>query len=49
MDLRHDRLRFYRSLVDGEYRDKTWTSKPGLTRIAALPETSVDLSRLLAP
>jgi Uma2 family endonuclease len=48
VDLRHDRLRFYRLLGDGEYREKTWTSKPGRTPIAALPQISIDLSRLLA-
>jgi Uma2 family endonuclease len=47
VDLRHDRLHFYRSPADGEYRDETWTPTPGLTPVAALPQVSVDLSRLL--
>jgi Uma2 family endonuclease len=47
VDLQHDQLHFYRSLHDGEYRDKTSTSTPGVTPIAALPQISVDLSRLL--
>ena len=48
VDLQHDRLLFYRSLFDGQYRDETSTSDPGVTSVAALPQISVDLSRLLA-
>ena len=47
VDLQQDRLHFYRSLVDGEYRDKTSTSEPGLTSMTTLQQISVDLSRLL--
>jgi Uma2 family endonuclease len=48
VDLQHDRLHFYRSLVDGEYRDEASTSDPGVASPAALPQISVDVSRLLA-
>ena len=47
VDLQHDRLLFFRSLVKGEYEDKTWTSAPGVTPIPGLPDIPIDLSRLL--
>lgn len=47
VDLQHDRLHFFRSLRDGEYRDSTSTPEPGVTSLTALPQISVDLSRLL--
>lgn len=47
VDLQDDQLHFYRSLRDGEYRDKTSTPTPGVTPIEALAQVSVDLSRLL--
>lgn len=47
VDLQHDRLHFFGALRDNEYRAKTSTADPGITAIAALPQISVDLSRLL--
>lgn len=47
VDLQHDRLHLYRTLRDGEYRDKISTATPDVTQIEALPQISVDLSRLL--
>jgi Uma2 family endonuclease len=47
VDLQNNRLLFYRSLVNGEYLDTSWTSKPDVTPIAALSQVSIDLSRLL--
>lgn len=49
VDLQHDQLHFFRSLHAGEYRDKASTSAPGITRLAALAQVSVDLARLLVP
>lgn len=47
VDLQHDRLHFFRSLHAGEYRDVSSTSAPGVMPVAALPQVSVDLARLL--
>lgn len=47
VDLQHDRLHFYRSLIDGEYRDKTSTREPAVASLSEHPRISVDLSRLL--
>lgn len=48
VDLQHDLLLFFRSLVDGEYRDAVSTPEPAVATLTAQPSISVDLSRLLA-
>lgn len=48
VDLRHGRVEFYSSPVDGLYTHQTSSSHPGVTPIPGLPDASVDLSRLLA-
>jgi Uma2 family endonuclease len=37
VDLEHNQLHFYRSLVDGAYADVAFTAKPGVTAISVLP------------
>lgn len=38
---------FFRSLHAGKYREKASTAAPGVTPVAALPQVSVDLARLV--
>jgi Uma2 family endonuclease len=46
VDLVHDHLHFYRSLTNGDYADVSFTARPGVTAISALPGVTVDLSGL---
>jgi Uma2 family endonuclease len=46
VDLEHGQLHFHRSLTDGAYADMSFTARPGITAISALPGVTVDLSGL---
>jgi Uma2 family endonuclease len=44
MDLEHDQMHFFRTPVNGEYTDVSFTRNPEAVALAALPGVSVDLS-----
>jgi Uma2 family endonuclease len=46
VDLVNERLHFYRSPRDGNYTDVSYSGKPGVTALSALPDVTVDLSDL---
>ncbi len=46
VDLLNERLHFYRSPRDGGYADVSFTAKPGLIALSALPDVAVDMSEL---
>jgi len=47
VDLESRCVRFFRALVDGRYTDVQVVEDPGLTKLAGLPDTNIDLSGLL--
>jgi Uma2 family endonuclease len=49
VDLQHNELHVCRLPRDGQYTACSNTRRPGLARIAAVPDIEVDLSRLLQP
>ena len=48
VDLEHDRMHFFRSPQNGVYTDVTFTDKPTVVAVTALPGVTVDLSELFA-
>jgi Uma2 family endonuclease len=48
VDLVHRQVHFYRTLANGNYTDASFTAKPGVIALSALPGVSVDLSGLFA-
>ena len=47
VDLESRCVRFFRTLVDGKYTDVQVVEIPGMTRLAGLRDTNIDLSGLL--
>ena len=47
VDLESRCVRFFRGLVDGKYTDIQVVEQPGLTQLADLPDSNIDLSELL--
>jgi Uma2 family endonuclease len=46
VDRTNERLHFYRTPRDGDYTNISFTEKPGVTSLSALPDVTVDLSDL---
>lgn len=49
IDLEKDCVRFYRSLVDGQYQAVSVTSEPKIAPLPGLAQTTIDLTKLLEP
>jgi Uma2 family endonuclease len=49
IDLEKECVRFYRSLVHGQYRAVSVTSEPKIVPIPGLADTTVDLTKLIEP
>jgi len=49
IDLEKNCVRFYRSLVDGQYRKVSLTSEPGITRVPGMRGAKINLANLVAP
>ena len=47
IDLEKNCVRFYRSLVDGEYREVSVTSDPDVAPVPGVPDASIDLAKLV--
>ena len=48
VDLEHNRIHFFRSPKNGVYTDVSFTDKPAVVALTALPGVTVDLSELFA-
>ena len=48
VDLEHNRIHFFRSPQNGVYTDASFTDKPAVVALTALPKFTVDLSELFA-
>jgi Uma2 family endonuclease len=46
LDVAQDRLHLFRAPRDGTYTDVSFTDRPGVVALSALPEIAVDLSGL---
>ena len=49
IDLEKECVRFYRALMDGQYQEVSVVSKPETVPVPGLPDTRIDLTKLLAP
>ena len=49
IDLEKQCARFYRSLKDGQYRDVSVSSEPGIATVPGVGDTAIDLTRLVEP
>lgn len=49
IDLEKDCVRFYRSLVDGQYQAVSVTSEPKIVPVPGLADTTVNLAKLVEP
>lgn len=49
VDLERNCARFYRSLVDGQYRQVSVTSEPDLESVPGLGDAEINLAKLIVP